>query len=86
MTTTNTHNENKPEVRLLPAPEGSLALSEAERTLAIQKLNDLARTAMGVGSKAVITRGLHEMLEPWQQSALREKVETFDTWTKGDDP
>lgn len=53
--------------------------------LAIRRLNDLARTAMGVASKLIQTPGINA-LPPATQSRIREKVELFDTWTKGNDP
>lgn len=51
----------------------------------IAKLNDLARTAMGVASKAVVTPGI-AALPAEEQSAIREKVEKFDTFTEDNDP
>jgi uncharacterized protein DUF3768 len=51
----------------------------------IARLNDLARTAMGVASKAVMTSGI-AALPPADQSAIREKVETFNAFTPDNDP
>ena len=51
----------------------------------IAALNDLARTAMGVASVVVQTTGI-QFLDPADQSAIREKVEKFDKFTKDNDP
>ena len=54
-------------------------------TAKIRFLNDLARTAMGVASRAVQTSGV-SALSPATQSRIRELVETFDAFTPGNDP
>jgi hypothetical protein len=54
-------------------------------TARIAQLNDLARTAMGIGGKLIQTSGI-SALSPKDQSAIREAVETFNVFTKGDDP
>ena len=48
-------------------------------------LNDLARTAMGVASRVVMTSGIIA-LSPADQSAIRERVETFNDFTSGNNP
>ena len=54
-------------------------------TKRIAALNDLARTAMGVASRVVQTPGIGA-LPTALQSRIRERVETFDAFTPGDDP
>lgn len=54
-------------------------------TLKIAELNDLCRKAMGVAGKLVQTSGI-DALPAADQSAIREKVETFDTFTVDNDP
>lgn len=51
----------------------------------IRELNDLARTAMGVASRAVQTQGISALSEE-AQSAIREKVEKFNDFTPDNDP
>ena len=51
----------------------------------IAQLNDLARTAMGVASRVVQTRGINA-LDPFDQSAIREQVEKFNDFKPGNDP
>lgn len=51
----------------------------------IAELNDLARTAMGVASRVMQTQGICA-LPPALQSRIRERVETFDTFTRDNDP
>ena len=51
----------------------------------IAKLNDEARQAMGIKCRAVQTAGI-SALSPEAQSAIREKVETFNTFTPDNDP
>jgi hypothetical protein len=48
-------------------------------------LNDLCRTAMGVAGRVYQTRGI-SALQLAEQSAIREKVETFDRFTSENDP
>ncbi len=55
------------------------------RRIAIRKLNDLCRTAMGVAGKLVQTAGICA-LPPADQSAIRETVERFDDFTEDNDP
>ena len=54
-------------------------------TSKIAELNDLCRTAMGVAGKLFQTAGI-DALPLADQSAIREKVETFDTFTPDNDP
>lgn len=51
----------------------------------IAELNDLARTAMGLASRVFLTPGICA-LPPIDQSAIRERVETFDDFTPDNDP
>jgi len=51
----------------------------------IARLNDLARTAMGVASRAVQTSGI-AALPPRVQSKIREKVETFNDFNEDNNP
>ena len=55
------------------------------RTKKIAALNDLARTAMGVAGRVFMTEGI-AALPVADQSAIREKVETFDDFTPDNDP
>lgn len=48
-------------------------------------LNDQARTTMGIGCRLVQTSGI-SALDARIQSRIREKVETFDEFTPGNDP
>ena len=51
----------------------------------IALLNDLCRTAMGVAGRLYQTPGI-SALPCADQSAIREKVEAFDTFTPDNDP
>jgi hypothetical protein len=51
----------------------------------IAELNDLARTAMGVASRVMMTPGIAAMSAE-DQSAIREAVEKFDDFNAGNDP
>jgi Protein of unknown function (DUF3768) len=54
-------------------------------TRKIAELNDLCRTAMGVAGRLFQTAGINAL--PFaDQSAIREKVETFDAFTPDNDP
>ena len=57
-------------------------LTRAER---IARLNDLARSAMGIACVVVATEGIRALPED-DQSRLRELVETFDAFTPDNDP
>jgi hypothetical protein len=54
-------------------------------TAAIAALNDLCRKAMSVAGRVFMTTGI-VALPPEDQSAIREKVETFDAFTPDNDP
>ena len=54
-------------------------------TSKIAELNDLCRKAMGVAGKLFQTAGI-SALPLADQSAIREKVETFDSFTPDNDP
>jgi len=51
----------------------------------IAALNDLARTAMGIACTVVQTSGI-AALPPADQSAIRERVETFNDFCEGNNP
>lgn len=51
----------------------------------IAALNDLARRAMGIACRVVQTPGI-AALSPEDQSAIREKVETFDAFSQNNNP
>lgn len=51
----------------------------------VRELNDLCRTAMGVGGKVYMTQGI-AALSPADQSAIREKVERFNDFNADNDP
>lgn len=55
------------------------------RTKTIAALNDLCRKAMGVAGRVYQTIGI-SALPPEDQSAIREKVETFAAFTPDNDP
>jgi hypothetical protein len=54
-------------------------------TQRIAELNDLCRKAMGVGGRVFHTQGI-ATLPLAAQSAIREKVELFDSFTEDNDP
>jgi hypothetical protein len=56
-----------------------------DTTTKIAELNDLCRTAMGVAGRVFKTQGI-SALPPEEQSAIFEKVETFDAFTPDNDP
>jgi hypothetical protein len=56
-----------------------------EQTARIARLNDLARSAMGVASMVVATIGF-QTLAQGDQSRVRELIETFDAFTEDNDP
>ena len=51
----------------------------------IAELNDLCRKAPGIAGKMFVTQGI-AALAAADQSAIREKVETFDSFTPDNDP
>lgn len=54
-------------------------------TAQIATLNDLCRKAMGVAGRLVQTSGITSLPQE-DQSAIREKVKTFDAFTPDNDP
>ncbi len=56
-----------------------------EQTARIARLNDLARSAMGVACTAVATVGFRS-LSASDQSCVRELIETFDAFDEDNDP
>jgi Protein of unknown function (DUF3768) len=56
-----------------------------DSTSRIAELNDLCRKAMGVAGRVFRTQGI-TALPPLVQSAIREKVELFDSFTEDNDP
>jgi hypothetical protein len=64
----------------------SAALANArEQTTRIARLNDLARSAMGVACTAVATVGFRS-LSAFDQSRVRELIETYDAFDENNDP
>jgi hypothetical protein len=62
------------------------ATMKTETTTAkIAALNDLCRTAMGIAGRLVQTAGICALPQE-DQSAIRQKVETFDAFTPDNDP
>ena len=72
-----THIESLKEVFGIP--------SEDRKTRKIAFLNDMCRRAMGVAGRLVQTSGICALSQE-DQSAIREKVETFDAFTPDNDP
>ena len=56
-----------------------------EQTTRIARLNDLARSAMGVACTAVATVGFRSLPEA-DQSQVRELIETYDAFDEDNDP
>ena len=56
-----------------------------ERTARIARLNDLARSAMGVACTAVATVGFRSLPDA-DQSQVRELIETYDAFDEDNDP
>jgi Protein of unknown function (DUF3768) len=56
-----------------------------EQTARIARLNDLARSAMGVACTAVATVGFRS-LPASDQSRVRELIETYDAFDEDNDP
>ena len=59
--------------------------SSREQTVRIARLNDLARSAMGVACTAVATVGFRSLPDA-DQSQVRELIETFDVFDEDNDP
>ena len=56
-----------------------------EQAARVARLNDLARSAMGVACTAVATVGFRSLPEA-DQSQVRELIETFDAFSEDNDP
>jgi hypothetical protein len=56
-----------------------------DRSEAIARLNDRARQLMGIACRLVQTQGICALPQA-DQSAIREKVETFKAFTPDNDP
>jgi hypothetical protein len=64
----------------------SAALATArEQTARMARLNDVARSAMGVACTAVATAGFRS-LSASEQSCVRELIETYDAFDEDNDP
>lgn len=61
-------------------------MNEQERIAKIADLNDLCRKAMGVGNNMLVQTCGISALSMADQSAIREKVETFDAFDAGNNP
>ena len=66
------------------APQNT-STAAREQTARIARLNDLARSAMGVACTAVATVGFRSLPEA-DQSCVRELIETFDAFDEDNDP
>src|SRR6266702_4007494 len=55
------------------------------RAKRVAELNDLCRKSMGITGRLMQTEGFNTLPLP-MQSAIREKVETFEHFTRDDDP
>ncbi len=62
-----------------------MTTKETNTAAKIAALNDLCRKAMGLAGRLVQTQGICALSQA-DQSAIREKVETFNAFTPGDDP
>lgn len=61
------------------------AMTDKQMTNRIASLNDLCRTAMGVAVRLVITPGI-SYLPRADQLAIFEKIQSFNDFTKDNDP
>ena len=59
--------------------------ADRSRTARIARLNDQARQAMGIACAAVTTAGFRA-LSGADQSRVRELIETYNGFTRGNDP
>lgn len=62
-----------------------MSVPAVSQTEEIARLNDLARQAMGIASIVVATPGFLALTD-FDQSRVRELVETFDAFTPDNDP
>ena len=69
----------------MSAAAPSSIATEREQTVRIARLNDLARSAMGVACTAVATVGFRSLPEA-DQSRVRELIETFDAFDEDNHP
>ena len=60
-------------------------MTAREQTARIARLNDMARSAMGVACNAVATVGFRS-LSASDQSSVRELIETYDAFDEDNDP
>ena len=63
----------------------SAVATAREQTARITRLNDLARSAMGVACTAVATVGFRSLPEA-DQSSVRELIETYDAFDEDNNP
>ena len=63
----------------------NMSATAHEQTARIARLNDLARTAMGVACTAVATVGFRSLPDA-DQSRVRELIETYDAFDEDNDP
>jgi len=63
----------------------TIPLTDEAKKARTRHLNYVARTAMGIGCVMYQTDGINA-LDPQLQSKIREKVETFNEFTEGNDP
>lgn len=62
-----------------------MTTKETNTAAKIAALNDLCRKAMGVAGRLFQTQGISALSQA-DQSAIREKVETFNAFTPGNNP
>jgi Protein of unknown function (DUF3768) len=66
------------------AAPGTIATAR-EQTVRIARLNDLARSAIGVACTVIATVGFQSLPDA-DQSRVRELIETFDAFDEDNDP
>ena len=69
----------------MSAAAQNTSVTAREQTARIARLNDLARSAMGVACTAVATVGFRSLPEA-DQSCVRQLIETFDAFDDDNDP
>lgn len=62
-----------------------MTINETNTAAKIAAPNDLCRKAMGIAGRLVQTQGICALSQA-DQPAIREKVETFNAFTPGNDP
>lgn len=60
-------------------------MTNSDKTKRIAELNDLCRTSMGIAGRLFLTEGVSSLPEE-DQSQIRERVETFNTFSEDNDP